>query len=229
MSEKRRRIVITIVGSAKDDAQTKSGLGVLIVAQQADEIGNLNLAGRRIHRLDQLGTGHYVISCHRNDKTLCEFIELIAAEAEGQPDTDFILVMAAGWAAALPGVAAGQLYNRLGANNVFVVAVALESEITSETTKGGGDNVVLNDARTAVQIFMGLTPKQRRDLAAVLSITEVPGNLMITGDERGLFFGAEGFHRACQFAVRGEIPAELRAAIAAAPGKVPLPQFRPWE
>ncbi len=74
MDQKRPRIVFTIAGSAHDDAQLKSGLSVLMAALAGGQIGTLNLAGRRIHGLDQIGTGHYVISCHRNDKTLHEFI-----------------------------------------------------------------------------------------------------------------------------------------------------------
>lgn len=46
----------------------------------------------------------------------------------------------------------------------------------------------------------------RRNSAAETSITEVPGTQAIYQDSQGFFFGEDGFHRACKFAISDKLP-----------------------
>lgn len=226
--DKRDRVVITVIGSKSDGPQTIEGLKIVVAVQEAGTIKDLELGGRKIPGLQKVGIGHYIISCHRNPKTLIGLLELISGIAEGNPETDFVFVMGAGWTAALPGFAAAYLRFVLEATNVFVVGVAFEyipKEGEAVSAIAPGCSVVLNEVRDALQIFSALNEKQRRDLAAILSLTELPGDQLIYQDDQGVYFGAPGWWRACQFAVHGEIPEHLRHQ----PKKVKLPEFFSYE
>lgn len=87
-----------------------------------------------------------------------------------------VLVMAAGMANHLAGTADAWLRYVLRNTSVKVIGVAFEGR-TQEST-----------------------------LAAQLSISQVPGTQVVYGDDQGPFVGSEGFLRACQFAVNGELP-----------------------
>jgi len=88
-----------------------------------------------------------------------------------------VIITAAGWANALTGIVDSYLRYALGDARIVVVGVALEDP----------GNV-------------------RHTQAAELSITEVPKTQVVYRDARGIFLGADGFRRACEFAVSGELP-----------------------
>lgn len=88
-----------------------------------------------------------------------------------------VIIAGAGWAAHLPGVIDAYLGYALGNRRIAVIGVGFEDS---------------EDAR--------------HSMAAELSISEVPGTRVIFRDEGGYFLGSDGFLRACQYAVSGEIP-----------------------
>jgi len=47
---------------------------------------------------------------------------------------------------------------------------------------------------------------QDNNLAARLSISQVPDTQVIYSDDAGTFIGSDGFRRACEFAIKGELP-----------------------
>ena len=47
---------------------------------------------------------------------------------------------------------------------------------------------------------------EKHTQAAILSITEVPGTQVIYQDNEGAFVGPQGFLRACQFVINGQLP-----------------------
>lgn len=87
-----------------------------------------------------------------------------------------VLLTAAGWANHLTGVSDAFLRYELGNTRIVVVGVALEDG------------------------------NPRHSMAARLSITEVPGTQVVFRDDAGEFVGADGFRRACEFAVQGALP-----------------------
>ncbi len=88
-----------------------------------------------------------------------------------------VIIAGAGWAAHLPGVLDAYLGYALGDRRIAVIGVGFEDP---------------EDARHGT--------------AAELSISEVPGTRVIFRDEGGHFLGSDGFLRACQYAVSGDIP-----------------------
>lgn len=224
---KRKRVVLTVAGSDSDGPQMLEGLNFMIDSQDIESFRNITHAVPMwIQGLGKLyeATGHYTLSAHRNNMTLVDFCGLVARVAEKHSDTDYMLVMGAGMAAILPGLAAAILYQQHGVTNVFVVAVAFESFPTVETPHG---QFTVHGGTGAMQILLQLTMKQRRDLAALLSILEVPDNLMITSDGVEPFFGEDGFTRACKFAINGDIPEHIRQGVCNVKKKDPV--FRTWE
>ena len=224
-SERRLRVVITVAGSDTDGPQLVSGLKVVAQAVTSGKIEALDLSQRQIIGLDSVGVGHYTISVHRNPSTLYSFASMIAEVAKTKPDTDFVLVVAAGWLASLSGCLAGLLYYRFGAANVFVIGVGLESEPKQHMPYATAKSFSANSR--VLDVFFDLGLVHRRNLAAILAQTEVPGNLMISTMHGAPFFGEQGFCLACETAVSAEIPEELRAKIANAKGKPP--KFRTFE
>lgn len=219
----RKRIVISIAGSDSDGPQMTEGLELLHLARSKNRIGLVDRRAFSSRSTDEFGpaikgfnseiyvTGHFTLSAHRNNWLLVEFLELLAHVAKHHTDTDYVLVMGAGMAAILPGLAAAILYQQYGPTNVFVVAVAFESFPKMASHCDVRYN--LGTGSTALEFLMVLNQKQRRDLAALLSILEIPDNLMITGDSSGVFFGEYGFSRACKFAIGSEIPDEIREGV----------------
>lgn len=88
-----------------------------------------------------------------------------------------VIIAGAGWAAHLPGVIDAYLGYALGDRRIAVIGVGFEDPEDS-----------------------------RHSVAAELSISEVPGTRVIHRDDYGQFVGSDGFLRACQRAVSGEIP-----------------------
>jgi len=87
-----------------------------------------------------------------------------------------VLITAAGWANHLTGISDAYLRS-LGDTHILVVGVALED-----------------------------ATNPRHSMAARLSITEVPGTQVVYKDAHGDLVGADGFRRACEFAINGEFP-----------------------
>lgn len=228
--ETRKRVVITIAGSPNDAKQLGGGWKTLAAALAAIESGkiiDLDPAVRLVLEPKHRGTGHFTISAHRNFAILFEFLTRLANIAQSHLDTDYVLVMAAGWLAVLPGLAAGYLYHGLHAKNIIVIGVALKCEKPKEPTTDSEVNVVLNSARTPQEIVAAMNDEQRKNVAALLAMTQFPGaDLLISGDEAGQYFGPDGFTRACEFAVNGQIPDDLRQRIADAKGKEA--SFQTW-
>ena len=50
---------------------------------------------------------------------------------------------------------------------------------------------------------------------------------MITGDKAGVFFGEDGFSRACKFAIEDEIPEDIREGVCSIKKKPA--EFHDWE
>jgi len=231
---KRKRVVLTVAGSDGDGPQTKDGLNFMITARDNQDIEPFrDVAHAEPMWIDGLGkldeaTGHYTVSSHRNNMTLVDFCDLVARIAKKHPDTDYMLVMGAGWAAVLPGLAAAILYHQQhGVTNVFVVAVAFESFPSEDFSF---EEFTVHESTSALHIHSKLSPKQRRDLAALLSISEVPDNLMITGDGTTPFFGSMGWKSACKSAVNDEIPEHIRQGVANIKKKKKKdPKFRVWK
>lgn len=96
------------------------------------------------------------------------------------------VIAGAGWAAHLPGCCDALLRYTLHNSRLVVIGVAFEDPNIPEHT-----------------------------LAAILSISEVPGTKVIFKDEVGQFVGALGFMRACRFAAIRELP------------KIALPEPKP--
>lgn len=88
-----------------------------------------------------------------------------------------VIIAGAGWAAHLPGIIDAYLGYALGNRRITIIGVAFE------------------DVKEPIHTE-----------AATLSISEVPGTRVIYRDEEEQFIGYEGFLRACQYAVSGEIP-----------------------
>ncbi len=101
---------------------------------------------------------------------------LTLAHVRDKADID-VMITGAGWANHLTGVTDAYLRYALENTKVVVIGVAFE------------------DAKN---------PKHTQ--AAILSITEVPGTQVVFEDAEGEFSGPDGFRRACQFAVSGELP-----------------------
>ncbi len=99
-----------------------------------------------------------------------------------------VLLTAAGWANHLTGICDSYLRYSLNDTHIIVVGVAFEDPSNNKHT-----------------------------LAAKLSITEVPGTQVVSGDGIRTFVGSEGFLRACRFAIKGQLP------------EVKLPKPRPVE
>lgn len=88
-----------------------------------------------------------------------------------------VLIVGAGWANHLTGMSDAVLRYLIGDTRIVVIGVAFED------------------------------PKDdRHTMAAVLSISEVPNTQVIYKDEEGQFVGPDGFRRACEFAVSGDLP-----------------------
>lgn len=105
-----------------------------------------------------------------------ETLAQLESLSKTKPPID-VLITAAGWANHLTGVSDAYLRYGLGDTQIVVVGVALVDP----------DN-------------------PRHSMAARLSITEVPGTQVVYKDEEGEFVGADGFKRACGFAIRGSLP-----------------------
>lgn len=223
----RKRIVLTVAGSDSDGKQMIAGLKFLNTAYANGDIGSIGDLGAEFRKL--VGTprsatvGHFTLSAHRNNKLLVSFCGRIARMAKKNLDIDYMLVMGAGMAAILSGLAAAILYQEHGVTNVFVVAVAFES-FPSEESHNMQFNV--HQGTNAMAIYLQLSKKQRRDMAAITSIMDISDNLMITGDATGIFFGSDGFSRACKIAVNGNISDNVREGVCAIKKKPA--KFRPW-
>ena len=226
----RKKVILTVSGSGSDDPQTEAGENILASALSRGAIENLDFGGRWVEELGELGVGHYGLSCHRCPGTLFEFLDAIADLAKDYLDTDFVLIMGAGWAAALPGIAAGYLHRELKAVNVFVIGVAFD-DIPKEDAPPPPANVFTLTEKTSAEDIMGaLCPRQLRGLAALLSVDVLPGGGRVTcRDERGVFFAARGFEDACLFAIEWEIPEDddLRKSPEPLPAKR-RPKHRDW-
>lgn len=88
-----------------------------------------------------------------------------------------VLIVGAGWANALTGMCDSYLRYELRNDQVVVIGVAFEDKVNPEHTA-----------------------------AAIASIRYVPGTQVVFKDASGEFVGSDGFLRACQFAVTGELP-----------------------
>lgn len=88
-----------------------------------------------------------------------------------------VLIAGAGWANHLTGMCDAYLRYALQDTKIVVVGVAFEDPS--------------NEFHT---------------MAARLSITEVPGNQVVFSDGQSNFIGANGFLRACRFAISGQLP-----------------------
>ena len=100
-----------------------------------------------------------------------------------------VLIAGAGWANHLTGVCDAYLRYGLEDDKIVVIGVAFED-----------------------QKYQGHT------VAAVSSIVNVPGTQVVYQDDQGIFIGANGFTRACRFAIEGELP-EIR---------IPEPRPQEW-
>jgi len=219
-------VVLTIAGSPTDHPQMGKGWQVLAQALAGGTIGRMQITYQEFDERDAIEADDFTISAHRNTETLLGALSAIFGWAKLHPDTDVVLVAAAGWAAVLPGLMAAYLYYKLKATNIFVVGVAMESKSDGLPVSDSGP--ILDGRLGALHIYRALSTKQRRDLAALLSISELPGaQMLLSGDDCGPYFGAKGFERACQFAVTGEIPESLRKEIQTIKGK-PF-GFRKWQ
>ncbi len=115
-------------------------------------------------------------SIHRNTRYVLDRLETYNNALD-------VLITGAGWANHLSGTVDAYLRNWLENSRTVVLGVAFE-DLTSE------------DADT----------RARHLLAAKLSISEVPGTQVVWQDKQVQFVGADGFYRACRFAVTGELP-----------------------
>lgn len=122
----------------------------------------------------------YVASQHRHTRRVEEILEDLACDPTNQ---DVIIITAAGWAAHLPGCSDAFLRYTMINDKLVVIGVPLEDK---KQTSAGADN----DHNTA----------------AILSISCVPGTQVIYRDKEGIFFGEQGFYRACVYAATGELP-----------------------
>jgi len=114
-----------------------------------------------------------------------EVLEFLSCRSHWS-DAD-ILIVGAGWANHLTGTCDAYLRHTLRDDRIVVIGVAFEDHNS-----------------------------QIHTLAAELSITEVPGTQVAFKDESDeVFVGADGFLRACKFAVNGELP------------QIKLPDLRP--
>lgn len=96
---------------------------------------------------------------------------------DGLRDID-VIIAGAGWAAHLPGMLDAYLGYGLNNTHTSIIGVAFEDPAD-----------------------------ERHTLAAELSISEVPGTRVIHHDAiGGPFVGADGFLRACSYAVSGQLP-----------------------
>ena len=230
----RKRVVISAAGSESDKPQLEKGLRLLYEAKTQGKIAGLRHLINCRQKPDEDGTpplrvpgsGHLTASIHRNPVTVHDFLHGLSQEAEKYPETDYALIMSAGWAAQLPAIADSLLRQVHYATNVFVIGVALED--LSEQKDGVGHHSIVFNPQTSAEDVVALLPtKQQRDLAAILSLTQVPGSCMIVGDGKGVFFGPNGFRRACDFAINGEIPEAIRQKVAEP--KTKPPQFLRWD
>lgn len=205
----RNRRIEVILGSASDGAQTLEGLKYL---QQAPGITADDV---RVH----------ILSAHRNTAELLTYLMDLTDTAAENPDTDFFIIAGAGWAAILPGLIMAYLYYDCQPEhaNVFVVPVAfavdqppIERDFNQPLIERSVDSS-FNDKSYAPHVAELMTPELRKNVAAVLSISEVPGNMMLRADRP--FFGPAGFLAACKFAATAEIADAFRAKIAAMKAK----------
>lgn len=88
-----------------------------------------------------------------------------------------VLITGAGWANHLSGMCDAYLRYAISTTKIVVVGVAFEDPACEQHT-----------------------------MAARLSISEVPGTQVVFTDSDGPFISADGFLRACQFAISGELP-----------------------
>lgn len=109
-------------------------------------------------------------------RNMCEVLEYLD-QRNARSDVD-VIIAGAGWAAHLPGMMDAYLGYVLNNTCISIIGVAFEDS----------DDV-------------------RHTLAAQLSISEVPGTRVIQHDNTDAFFvGADGFSRACRYAVSEELP-----------------------
>lgn len=88
-----------------------------------------------------------------------------------------VIITGAGWANHLSGVVAAYLRNHLKNTKISVIGVSF------------------SDPKNA-----------RHTTAAKLSVSEVPGNILIYDDGKGQFCGKRAFERAVRFAMCAELP-----------------------
>lgn len=115
------------------------------------------------------------------------------AEGLSRDDSPLVIIAGAGWAAHLPGMLDAILANDLKNTNVHVIGVGFEDK-----------------------------KEPRHTVAAEHSISEVPRTRVIYADEEGNFVGPYGFVRACEFAIRGELPALTLPAPRPTQSRTPL-------
>lgn len=152
MQRKVRHLVI-VLGSKTDLPQCISGLMYLKEQELAGTIFVVRV---------------YVMSVHRNLLALMEYLK--ARHEDGRIDA---MIMGAGWAAHLPGMADAILGYIHGNTKVRIVGVGFEDRKNSVHT-----------------------------LAAQLSISEVPATRVIYRDKsKKPFIGSTGFLRACEWVV----------------------------
>lgn len=121
--------------------------------------------------------GVYVRSQHRNTYYTQELIR----ELTGGLQVD-VAIIGAGWANALTGCCDAFENYALHSARMAIIGVGFEN--------------FDNDPEV----------RKRRNDAAILSMTEVPGTQAICHDSQGVFFGDNGFLRACHLAVEEELP-----------------------
>lgn len=114
-------------------------------------------------------------------------LRLIRSYHESENPPD-VLIAGAGWANHLTGICDSYLRHTLHNTKTVVVGVAF------------------TDPRDPIHT-----------MAAILSITEVPGHQVVFSDESGKFIGANGFLCACRFTISGKLPT------------ITLPKPRPLE
>lgn len=153
LTNRRIRHLVIVLGSKSDLSQCLSGLMYLKKQELAGTIFVVRI---------------YIMSVHRNLLALMEYLK--ARHEDGHVD---VMIMGAGWAAHLPGMADAILGYIHGNTKIRIVGVGFEDR-----------------------------KNQKHTLAAELSITEVPATRVIYRDKSMQpFVGSTGFLRACEWAV----------------------------
>ena len=175
--DERRKIAV-IVGSDSDVEQCFAGL------QYLQSQGDVRIV-----------CGVHTLSVHRNLGELLAYLKGLQDDLlptvinsptylHGPVD---VIIAGAGWAAHLPGMIDSHLRYGLFDTRTVVLGVAFED--------------LSNDDPFVCKQHL---------LAAKLSISEVPGTQVVCrdsiGQQKEQYVGAEGFLRACKFAVHGTLP-----------------------